>query len=378
MELDLKKIISEEDNVTYEQLLVNHDRYYNEQWYSYLISKENEETKEKLYGINSLNITLPIGEETFPKIKTESVIPPKYKKISKVKGLDVISDRLTYTCYAIILKNEDDTLEMKLLDRDFLKGITNVFDKKEQIQSVKFLGYESWLFLAKHLDNTYSLFNIKNSHINYISKNNEFYFNDRIIDFLLYKKLKDKTMITTFNGKNYNLRYINGDLKGINDNFFITHENNKCFIYDTCTLEIIGEISDNNILDIEIFESYNELYDISSLIGMLKLENNKKKLFYVSENSDDVNLIISIDEENFDEITFDSNCIVEIDENDEPYIFQGYRLTGFKESKRYCIDVFANGEIKECEIISNNKENQNQDVKKLKKEYKFDTDDLPF
>ena len=48
MELDLKKIISEEDNVTYEQLLVNHDRYYNKQWYSYLISKENEETKKRI------------------------------------------------------------------------------------------------------------------------------------------------------------------------------------------------------------------------------------------------------------------------------------------------------------------------------------------
>ena len=74
MELNLNKKLNEEDNVTYEQLLVNHDRYYNKQWYSYLISKENEETKEKLYGINSLNITLPIGEETFPNIK-------KYQKL---------------------------------------------------------------------------------------------------------------------------------------------------------------------------------------------------------------------------------------------------------------------------------------------------------
>ena len=40
MELNLNKKLNEEDNVTYEQLLVNHDRYYNKQWYSYLISKD--------------------------------------------------------------------------------------------------------------------------------------------------------------------------------------------------------------------------------------------------------------------------------------------------------------------------------------------------
>lgn len=48
MELNLNKKLNEEDNVTYEQLLVNHDRYYNKQWYSYLISKQNEETKKRI------------------------------------------------------------------------------------------------------------------------------------------------------------------------------------------------------------------------------------------------------------------------------------------------------------------------------------------
>lgn len=61
MELNLNKILNEEDNINYEELLVKHDRDYNIHWYTYLISKENEETKEKLYGINSFNITLPIA-----------------------------------------------------------------------------------------------------------------------------------------------------------------------------------------------------------------------------------------------------------------------------------------------------------------------------